>query len=161
MTSIKFSDTNVIFAIIFDYDYYHTNVKKLLPKNNCNWYYSYHVKEEIKQINKDAIRSYGLFLNKFESLLDKYSDNDIISLDSILQYFSNKKVGKISSKEIPIVISKIWDEFNFNGSQECFILKNAINFLSIRYERKYRKRCKKVLSNLIIFQNINRKIKKF
>ena len=127
---------------------------------NSNNYYSFNV----KKVDKTFVRKnkeYKSFLLAIDNFLGKFSNQDVMNEYLIQKFISNfESIGKFKVKDMHLVFDKIWNNLDFDGTQDVFEVKLKFNDFNKEFQFLHQLRKDSILNGMIQVPNHTIKDKK-
>ena len=126
-----FLDNNVIIGFLYKLDSLNPHSEHIINSND-NFYYSYHVKQEMEKVIVRKNDEYDKFFLLLKSKLKKHDDGEFISQSSFHTFIENfKSVNKLNVKNMHYAFDYMWNFFDFGENGQVSDVK--LKFRKFRY----------------------------
>ena len=132
-----FLDTNVIIGYIFCLDHLNPHSKDIFNYNNT-FYYSYHVKKEIKMVYRRKRMEFVKFFSLLRSILKRFRSTDFLSLSDFQLYIKKSgSINKLDVDEMEYALNYIWKSLDFGENQEVGEITYRLNHFQAKFNKKH------------------------
>lgn len=132
-------DTNIIIAYIFAFDGLNNSSNEFLSQK-FNFYYTFHVKKEVKRVFRRKYLEYAYFLTKIHEIIEDYDDNSLVDFLKIHRQINNfKNIGHFSVNNMHSALDIIMDNLDFSENSDAYNVKlNFFDFEKNFYSHHHR-----------------------
>ena len=152
-----FLDTNVLVGFIFSLDSLNAPSKKFIDFTN-DYFISYNVKDEMKNVFKRKKKEYKNFLLGLCREISKIDGDSFISKSTLHIIISKfKSFGKLKIKDMHRALDKLWDEMGFGENQEVKELLFQLKKFTKAHKANYNNSFDKINQNIFLVPNHRKK----